>query len=292
MEVDRNEEIGSLLSRLTNCSQEEALNIILELDILAGTNAADFKQEFVRNEFGRLLALLRTLKGKAKDHGFTLASKVFHILGPTEIIAKNIHTVTAMLAEGDEELKLFYLKQLAVSTATLEGASFMLRNIQEAGNSVLEAVVRNIGHELLSVAKNASIVMYNVLKFQHGISNFLADNGIQLFTELLSKSALVRFRVYQLFADLLVEDSELIRNKQVQHILHILVLELQNDDILTQVNCLEMLSTIATSSFSCLDFLAKSGTLHQLNTVFKDVEDDPLKQILLPGKTAHVSSIT
>ena len=58
------------------------------------------------------------------------------------------------------------------------------------------------------------------------------------------------------------------------------------DDILTQLNCLELLTALMTVGHG-RHYLQQSGTLERLEDKLVNTSDDPLTELLLPGQ--HVS---
>jgi len=57
-----------------------------------------------------------------------------------------------------------------------------------------------------------------------------------------------------------------------------------DDDILTQLNCLELLSVLVTVGHG-RQYLQQSGTLERLEDKLVNMSDDPLAELLLPGQS-------
>ena len=57
----------------------------------------------------------------------------------------------------------------------------------------------------------------------------------------------------------------------------------KDDDVLTQLNCLELL-TVLMSVTHGRRYLQQSGTLERLEDKLVNASDDPLSQLLLPGQ--------
>jgi len=61
-----------------------------------------------------------------------------------------------------------------------------------------------------------------------------------------------------------------------------LLRELDTDDVLTQLNCLELLTVIISVKHG-RQYLEQSGTLEQLEDKLVNASPDPLTDLLLPG---------
>lgn len=69
-----------------------------------------------------------------------------------------------------------------------------------------------------------------------------------------------------------------------------LLSELDTDDVLTQLNCLELM-TLMMSVRHGRQFLQTSGTLERLEDKLVNTSSDPLTELLLPGlKSLHNTS--
>ena len=58
--------------------------------------------------------------------------------------------------------------------------------------------------------------------------------------------------------------------------------ELESDDILNHLNCLELLTTIAVTAHG-YRYLQDHGVLERLDNMIGDIETNPLGGLLLPG---------
>lgn len=284
MEVDSPVDFITLINNLANTTDEnEIYKAMIDLDIIVERKALTIKEEIRNVDLGPFLKQLNSLTGKLKTTGVRLVGKIFDVCGPTELIAPNMHIITEALLEQDEIIKLMYLKQLAISLRTPEGRHFIIENIDGNQTPLVKYIFQNVLDESLGVAKEASTAIQNGLSSGEVINHFLTDSVMNLFKDLLSKGSVVRFRVYQLFVDLIVQRSSVLQNVNVKRIIGDLMSELDTDDFLTQLNCLEMLSQMAVTSKDGLEFIANSGVLEKVIKVLKDVDQNPLHEILVPG---------
>ena len=59
---------------------------------------------------------------------------------------------------------------------------------------------------------------------------------------------------------------------------------MNSNNVLTQLNCLDMLSQIACSSSAGLQVIVEKGVLENTLRIFKLAESDPSQGLLIPGK--------
>ena len=284
MEVDSPVDFTTLINNLANAAdKDEIYKTIIDLDIIVERKSSTIRDEILNIDLGPFLKQLNSLARKSKNAGVRLVGKIFDVCGSTKLIAPNIHIITEALHEGDELIKLMYLKQLAGSLNTPEGRQLIIENIDENQTPLVKYIIQNVAGESLGIAKEASTAIQNGLSSEEITNHFLTDSVMNLLRDLLLKGSVVRFRVYQLFVDLIVQRSSVLQNANVKKIIGDLMCELDTDDFLTQLNCLEMLSQMAVTSKDGLQFIANSGILEKAIKVLKDVDQNPLHEILVPG---------
>ena len=276
--------LNDLLQNMQNSNREEIYQIILDLDILADRGDTPLIDELRMTDLGPLLRMLPRLSGKTKTCALRLTGKVFKLIRPTTMISKYFDIVMDMLRNYyNEEITTFYLQQIILCSSTPEGISLLIENFNNTSTPILELVAKNVKNKSLDVAKHATKVIQKLLMHNEGIINLLSDDFMIIFDDLLLEGAIVRFRIYQLFVDCLIMNENLMENKQIIKIVTLLITELESSDILSHLNCLEMLSAVASSSLKGFKFITEYGTLDRLKNLFRSSELDAIQQLLLPG---------
>ena len=274
-----------LNSLIASSNESELCQVIIDLDILADKETSLFVKECNQYDLGPFLAVLATLPERTKTCALRLIGKICKLISPISMISKYADIFAEVLrGDYDEKIKTFYLKQLLMCSQTEEGVRFLLEEVKFGTIPFLELVAKNLQNDSLDVAKHVSIFFQALLKYNDGRNHLLSDNVTRLFNSLLTQQgAVIRFRVYQLFVDSLAVNESLIKNKSIAKIIGMLIKELENDDILSQLNCLELLSTLASSSNEALEFITEYGILERLRSLFKTEDLGPLQRLLLPG---------
>lgn len=98
-----------------------------------------------------------------------------------------------------------------------------------------------------------------------------------------SKSSTVRFRVYELAVNLALLGGDAFEFVVGSGLLVQLVGELESDDILVKLNCLEMLTSLMQSEDG-VKVLVESDVVKKLHTILATVEQDPFASVLVPGR--------
>jgi len=106
--------------------------------------------------------------------------------------------------------------------------------------------------------------------------------------DLLSRSAEVRLRVYELSVEVFVKGpgpaATLI---QEAGFLNGLLEELETDDVLVKMNILEVLGGLAEEVKGCT-FLRNNGVLEKLHSELQKTRQDPLAAVVVPGERSEV----
>lgn len=73
-----------------------------------------------------------------------------------------------------------------------------------------------------------------------------------------------------------------IKDEEIQNLLHRLISELKTDDVLIQLNVMELLSNLAVIPQG-LDFLIENDVLKQLSEMVRNLEGNPMANLVIPG---------
>ncbi len=127
----------------------------------------------------------------------------------------------------------------------------------------------------------------NLIKVCHesGLKNFNALPHISCITILL-QGPMCRISCHNFFLQLVVDLVK--RGPEALHfgtrsgILQKLLNEIHKDDILVQLNCIELLTRLATCEHG-LNYLHDQGIVPQLGDMLTNAESDPLMGFLIPG---------
>ena len=94
--------------------------------------------------------------------------------------------------------------------------------------------------------------------------------------------AIVTYDDVQLLVDLSCYSSTALQAVSSSSLLPQLITEIQKDDILVQLNCLELLSRLARAEHG-LRYMEDQGVVSHIEGMLARVDTDPLMGLLMPG---------
>lgn len=171
------------------------------------------------------------------------------------------------------------LSELERCSSSMNGLLALLDNVD-----VLVYTSRALSDENLSCAKLATKTLVNTAKHESGLE-LLFQHQIQSELEaLLMKKDVIRFRVYELIVIIQALSDRALECCKRSGVLEKLTKELDGDDVLLRLNCLELLTQMADSGKNGLMFVDESGITTRLNNMLLSAEADPLMSLMLPSK--------
>lgn len=171
------------------------------------------------------------------------------------------------------------LSELERCSSSMNGLLALLDNVD-----VLVYTSRALSDENLSCAKLATKTLVNTAKHESGLE-LLFQHQIQSELEaLLMKKDVIRFRVYELIVIIQALSDRALECCKRSGVLERLTKELDGDDVLLRLNCLELLTQMADSGKNGLMFVEESGITTRLNNMLLSAEADPLMSLMLPSK--------
>lgn len=170
------------------------------------------------------------------------------------------------------------LSELERCSSSMNGLLALLDNVD-----VLVYTSRALSDENLSCAKLATKTLVNTAKHESGLE-LLFQHQIQSELEaLLMKKDVIRFRVYELIVIIQALSDRALECCKRSGVLEKLTKELDGDDVLLRLNCLELLTQMADSGKNGLMFVDEGGIVTRLNNMLLSAEADPLMSLMLPS---------
>ena len=151
--------------------------------------------------------------------------------------------------------------------------------------TMFHLITHLVSDECLECAKYASNIILLLMNNSSGfllISSNLRE-GFSIDLEgVMGKSDTVRFRVYELgvkISSISREAFEFINNLGL---ITKLIGELESDDVLLKLNCMELLQLLMESPHG-VDFVESADVLQKLHHSLISTQDDPFATVLIPG---------
>lgn len=177
------------------------------------------------------------------------------------------------------EVREFCLGELERCSASINGLLALLENVD-----ILVYTARALSDENLTCVKLATNTLINTAKHDSGLEILFQHQIQSEFDELLTKKDVIRFRVYELIVSIQALSERAFKSCRKSGVLEKLTKELDGDDILLRLNCVELLTQLADSGKNGLMFVEESGIVTRLNNLLISAETDPLMTLMLPSK--------
>lgn len=177
------------------------------------------------------------------------------------------------------EVREFCLGELERCSASINGLLALLDNVD-----ILVYTARALSDENLTCVKLATNTLINTAKHDSGLEILFQHQIQSEFDELLTKKDVIRFRVYELMVLIQALSERAFKSSRNSGVLEKLTKELDGDDILLRLNCVELVTQLADSGKNGLMFVEESGIVTRLNNLLISAETDPLMSLMLPSK--------
>lgn len=184
------------------------------------------------------------------------------------------------------EVREFCLGELERCSTSINGLLALLDNVD-----ILVYTARALSDENLTCVKLATNTLINTAKHDSGLEILFQHQIQSEFDELLTKKDVIRFRVYELMVSVQALSERAFKSCQNSGVLEKLTKELDGDDILLRLNCIELLTQLADSGKNGLMFVEDSGIVRRLNNLLISAETDPLMSLMLPSKICFIVRI-
>ena len=208
----------------------------------------------------------------------SVISKMLFAFGGEEF-AKMFQYIELGLQHDHEHVRKMTLQLLMNKISNQEVADMLTQP------TMFHLITQLLGDDSLDCAKHSNNVIVSIIKLPNGatiISSLLKGFDIDL-KGLLGKSAVVRYRVFDLVVAISCLDKVLFITMKDLGYFEKLISDLETDDILLKLNCLEVLEVLMESQHGC-DYIHSSDVLNKLHLVLEMAGTDPLSGVLIPGK--------
>ena len=228
-------------------------------------------------------------------------SRLFYLLSQHAGEAQLIHRTCAVL---DKVLALLPGSEVAAYGQYIElGLQTSVENVKKTCLGVLKKhssdpsirsmlcaptmfhlVTQVIGDDSLQCAKMALDLLLQFLTTLTLLVSGLRESLVIDLQALMKKSDIVRYRVYELCVEAVLKGGRgSFDFVSSSGFLNQLVNELSGDDILVKLNCIELLTQLLDSDEGT-GFLETNEVLDKLHSLLVSARQDPLGEVVIPGK--------
>lgn len=156
--------------------------------------------------------------------------------------------------------------------------------------TMFHLVVQLLGHTDVDCAMATGRVIQKMAKNSESMDVMFAKRKGSLVSDLeqiLLGDAIVRFRVYELMYNIAATSGQKFSLVASTGVFLKLIKELDQDDVLVQLNCLEMLTRFL-QNHDGVEYLKQQEVIKKLHILLSSIEPDSLTSLLIPGDNLFV----
>ncbi|XP_077865343.1 26S proteasome non-ATPase regulatory subunit 5-like [Saccoglossus kowalevskii] len=278
--------INGLLGKLTS-SPGERVATLEELRTALGLLHPRDLDDVVPNL--SLQILFQCMQEKNRDEAELskeILKRLFAASDPCSVITQYKDEIYSGIKSESVQMKELCLLQVYRCASTEKGRQELLQSSLD----ILYLCVQCLADKEISVGKEAGRVLKCLGESQAGLEFLFQGNLLDKMKSLMKIDDVIRYRVYEVAVDIFLTSPQAIVYGSNSGIITQLISELERDDILIQMNCIEMLSTIASCQHG-LQYLDQQGIVGKVESIMVAAESDPLVGFLMPGLIKFFGSI-
>ncbi|KAK3581903.1 hypothetical protein CHS0354_024215 [Potamilus streckersoni] len=273
--------ITALIDKLPNASKQ--VDVLEDLKTVLGSFHPTALRNIVPNiSFNVIFECLNTNDSNQLESCCEVLKKLLSAVDASVLLHHFHDDLLLGLKHPGVPVKLLSLSQIC--RVSKEAVEELAQNVD-----IVQQLVRCIADDNLEVAKTAGESLIAIGISSSGLDALYIDCQ-QVLSDVLAVNDTIRFRVYEVIIE--ISKASIIglqRSSEVGLLIQV-VNELQKDDILVQLNCLEYLSDLALTDHGLL-YLDQQGVVGTLGRMMSTIESDPLAGFLIPGLMKFFGSI-
>ncbi|XP_077987058.1 26S proteasome non-ATPase regulatory subunit 5-like [Glandiceps talaboti] len=269
--------ISGLLNNIS--TSDDKLAALQELKtVLAQVTAASIKDVIQNLSVDVIFQCMHSKNRDEAEVSRDVLKRLFEAMEPSVVISQYNDQLSDGLKSPSDPVKEFSLAQVLRCVETDTGS----RQILTSSVDVIYQCIHCIGDEEISIAKEAIQILTCLGKSQAGLEFLFQQSVIKELRKVMEINDTVRYRMYELIVNIIQLSSQALEYCSNSGLIDQLMLELEGDDILVQVNCIEMLTHITNCQHG-LHYLDQHGIMTKLETMMTSSEGNPLINFLMPG---------
>lgn len=273
------EKCGEIVQRISVSSGQELIVALQDLSALLNSPSFGIRELAPNIPVRLLFGCLSTTNVEQILLCKGILKKLLSVEKPDAIITHYHDFVIEGLNHPQFEVREFCLGELERCSASINGLLALLDNVD-----ILVYTARSLSDENVACVKMAANTLTNAAKHESGLEILFQHQIQSEFDELLTKKDVIRFRVYELMVTIQALSEKTFESCRKSGVLEKLAKELDGDDILLRLNCVELLTQLADSGKNGLMFVEESGIVTRLNNLLMSAEADALMSLMLPSK--------
>lgn len=247
-----------------------------ELQITVSTlNSKDLALIASQLQLDVIFDCINTSDKEQLELAIAVLKKFLSVLNPRDVIKLyGVHLGRA-LEHPDVEAKKLVLNELKRSSSDKDLLSVISKEIP-----LLRSVIECVKNEDLSLASTAMQFFNELGKIEPGLKVLFSPPLLEQLKQTAAENDTIRYRVYEIVINISSHWPDGLLISVESNLLTNLLNELQSNDVLIQLTCLEMITKLALSDHG-FQFLKENQILSYLHDQLQKA--DGLNSLLMPG---------
>jgi hypothetical protein len=258
-------------------SGENVLKSLQDLNILVDSKTLNSDQLLALIPPSLLFRRLALNHTSEISYCTRLLKKLLNYMKPEMIITEYEEEAVQGVNHPSVEVRELCLHQVDSCVQTNSGVLKVIQNLD-----LVNFVIRNLSHSHMGCAKVASNILLSISRHGDGLALLLDTYPQVEFAELMKEGDTICFRVYELFVKIFEANQNVY--EQFRPMFTRLAAEINSDDVLVQMNCIELLTDLISVNEVAYQFPEETGVNQKLYSILTSVESNPLAALLIPGK--------
>ncbi|XP_066927619.1 26S proteasome non-ATPase regulatory subunit 5-like [Clytia hemisphaerica] len=205
-----------------------------------------------------------------------LLGLILSTISPVNVFTQYVSHIVKSFDAGIEEYLAECLHQTMRLAQTGNIGMFM------SNPEIFVFIVKGLGFKSLSVASSSRKVIVKLFECTEQTEWLFSSEVYGVCRNLMEKDATVRFRVYEIFLELLkLQPEDFFKFAELGSFDCLFTDLMDSGDVLSQLNALEHITQLALTGIQGLEFVEQRGIMSWLQNTFSS--GDPFAQFLLPG---------
>ncbi|CAH1787157.1 unnamed protein product, partial [Owenia fusiformis] len=268
------ERVSELLDSLP--SSVDVIGSLHEIKTILNSLHPSTLKEIVPNvSFNTVFDCINSSESEVIEASSDVLQQLLQALEPLVVLTQFQTELILGMSHSNVKVRKLCLKQI-LCVAENDGSDLV------PCEDVLIQVVRCLGDETLEVALLAAKILTTLGQNSAGVKVLFSGVILEELTSVMEKSDIIRYRVFEMVVNVASSSNKALTFASQAGFLNQLVNEIQKDDILIQLNCIELLKDLALHSHG-LAYLEQQGVVTKLEIMMSQCDENPLMGFLLPG---------
>nr|XP_020476692.1 26S proteasome non-ATPase regulatory subunit 5 [Monopterus albus] len=227
--------------------------------------------------FDVIFSLLNSNQREHVDLCVDILSRILMALSPVHLAQNYRVELQGGLTHPDESVKILALTQICRMVEDPDAVTQILNY-----HDLLRSVIRCIGEEKISVAKQAIQSLSKLSHSKPGLDKLFQSDLLKVMKDVMATSDIVRYRIYELLVEISNISPISFGYCANSSLISQLLDELTGDDVLIRATAIEMVTTLAHSQHG-RQYLAQQGIMDKISNMIRGADTDPFASLYLPG---------